>query len=395
MKSVPLPPSSAYKPATIKDVAARADVATATVSRYLNGSRVRQARRIDEAIEALAFRPNQLARSLKSGSTRTIGVMIPDISNPFFADVVKGVESVMRAGEYSLLLCNTDESVERERAVVNILMQKQVDAILMAPATEWSDAPLMLRARHVPVVLIDRRIEAEEFDVVLVDNVNGAAQAAEYLVSLGHERIAMISGPLDTTPGRERYEGFIGGLRATGREFDERYLQVADFREDGGYQAALRLLAVRPAPTALFVSNNLMSIGALRAMHNLGIHIPQEMSFIGFDDLALAELTHPPLTVISRPSTEQGVLAMRLLKFRMENAAEAAPRKIVLEARLTVRGSCAAPPPEPTEPTGMSPPAPRGTVPIGGSAPGRSASGRSAAHSYPVADDSVGRDPGT
>ena len=395
MKSVPLPPFAAYKPATIKDVAARADVATATVSRYLNGSRVRQAHRIEEAIEALAFRPNQLARSLKLGSTRTIGVMVPDISNPFFADVVKGVESVMRAGEYSLLLCNTDESVERERALVNILMQKQVDAILMAPATEWSDAPLMLRARRVPVVLIDRRIEAEEFDVVLVDNINGAAQAAEYLVSLGHERMAVIAGPLDTTPGRERYEGFVGGVRATGREFDQRYLQVADFREDGGYQAALRLFAVRPAPTALFVSNNLMSIGALRAIHNLGIRIPQEMSFIGFDDIALAELTHPPLTVISRPSTEQGVLAMRLLKFRMENTAEAAPRKIVLEARLTVRGSCAAPPAEPMASNGLPPTASGETVPTSGSVASRPAASGSVARSHPVAEGSVDPDPGT
>ncbi len=348
MKSVPTAAPAAHKPATIKDVAARAGVGTATVSRYLNGARVRQVQQIQEAVEALAFRPNQLARSLKSGSTRTIGVLVPDIANPFFADVVQGIESVTRAGGYSLLLCNTDEDLDRERALVNILLQKQVDGILMAPATEGSDAPLMLRARRVPVVLIDRRIEAEEFDVVLVDNIHGAAQVAEYLVSLGHERLAMISGPLNTTPGRERYEGFVQGLHATDRDLDERYLQVADFREDGGYQAALRLLAVRPAPTALFVSNNLMSIGALRAIHNLGIHIPREMSFIGFDDLALAELTHPPLTVITRPSTEQGVLAMRLLKYRMENSAEAAPRRIVLETRLTVRGSCAPPPTEPT-----------------------------------------------
>ncbi|MDA8204091.1 MAG: LacI family DNA-binding transcriptional regulator [Chloroflexi bacterium] len=349
MKSVPAandPASRPGKPATIKDVAARARVSTATVSRYLNGYRVRQARDIHEAIESLSFSPNQLARSLKSGSSRTIGVLVPDISNPFFADVVKGVESVMRADEYSLLLCNTDENVERERAIVRTLLRKQVDAILMAPATEWSDAPLLLRERGVPLVLIDRQIDAAAFDVVLVDNVNGAAQAAEYLVSLGHERIALIAGPLDTTPGRERHDGFVQGLRSAGRDLDEHYLQVSDFREDGGYQAALRLLAVRPAPTALFASNNLMSIGALRAIHNLGIRIPQEMSFVGFDDLALAELTSPPLTVITRPSTEQGVLAMRLLRSRMEETADVSPRRIVLETRLAVRGSCAPPPPE-------------------------------------------------
>ena len=338
------PPST--RPATIKDVAARAGVSITTVSRYLNGIRVRQSAPIDEAIQALAFRPNQLARSLKSGSTRTIGVLVPDISNPFFADIVKGVESVMRAGEYSLLLCNTDESVEREQAVAAILLQKQVDGILMAPAAEWSDAPLILRARGVPVVLIDRRIEADGFDVVLVDNLNGAAQAAEYLVSLGHERIGMISGPLDATPGRERYEGFVQGLRARGRSLEERYSQVADFREDGGYQSALRLLAVQPPPTALFVANNLMAIGALRAIHNLGVRIPQEMSFVSFDDMALAALMSPALTVVSRPSTEQGVLAMRLLQFRMENSAEPAARRIVLETRLIVRGSCTGPPTE-------------------------------------------------
>lgn len=339
--------SAVTRPPTIKDVAARAGVSVATVSRFLNGARVRQAAQIEQAVELLAFRPNQLARSLKSGSTRTIGVLVPDISNPFFADVVKGAESVMRAGEYSLLLCNTDESVERERVVAATLLQKRVDGILMAPATEWSDAPLMLQARHIPVVFIDRRIEADGFDIVLVDNIAGARQAAEYFVSLGHERIAVISGPLDTTPGRERYEGFVEGLRVRGRELEERYLQVADFREDGGYQAALRLLAVRPPPTALFVANNLMAIGALRAMHNLGVQIPREMSFISFDDLALAELTTPPLTVVSRPSTEQGVLAMRLLQFRMEKSPDAAARKIVLETRLVVRGSCAGPPPEP------------------------------------------------
>ncbi len=329
---------------TIKDVAALAGVSITTVSRYLNGGRVREADRIERVVEELAFRPSQLARSLKSGSTRTIGVLVPDISNPFFADVVKGVESVMRSGEYSLLLCNTDESVERERAVAADLLQKRVDGILIAPAVEWSDAPLLLQSRHVPVVCVDRRIDGGDFDVVLVDNVAGARHAAEYLVSLGHERIAVISGPLSSTPGRERHEGFAQGLRDCGCELQEHYLQVGDFREDSGYQAALRLLAVRPAPTAVFVANNLMAIGALRAMHNLGVRIPQEISFIAFDDLSLAELTTPPLTVISRPSTEQGVLAMRLLQFRMEQGAAPAPRTIVLETTLVVRGSCAAPP---------------------------------------------------
>ncbi len=340
--------SPRHRAPTIKDVAARAGVSTATVSRYLNGSPVRQAALVRDAIEALAFRPNQLARSLKSGSTRSIGVLVPDIANPFFADVVKGIESVLRTGEYSLLLCNTDESVERERSVSLTLLQKRVDGILMAPATEQSEAPLILRARHVPVVFVDRRIASDGFDYVLVDNAAGARQAAEHLVSLGHERIALISGPLDTTPGRERHAGFEQGLQACGLEIRPEYLQVSDFREEGGYQAAFRLLATQPPPTAMFVANNLMAIGALRALHSLGVRIPEEMSFVSFDDLALAELTTPPLTVVSRPSTEQGVLAMRLLQFRMDQGDEPATREIVLETRLIVRGSTApAPVPAP------------------------------------------------
>ena len=332
------------RPSTIKDVAARAGVSTTTVSRYLNGARVRQAAAIKSAVSELAFHPSHLARSLKSGSTRTVGVMVPDISNPFFADVVNGIESVTRIGQYSLLLCNTDESAQRERDVTSLLLQKRVDGILMAPTTESSDAPLRFRARGIPVVFIDRTIEGGGFDAVLVESASGAGQAAEYLVSLGHERIAVISGPLDTTPGRERHEGFVAGLRARGRTLDPQYEQLADFRSEGGYQAALRLLAVAPPPTAVFVANNLMAIGALRAIHDLGVRLPDELSFVSFDDLALAGLMNPAITVVNRPTAEQGILAMRMLQHRMASVEAIAPRTITLETRLLVRESCRAVP---------------------------------------------------
>ncbi len=328
---------------TIHDVAASAGVSPATVSRFLNGGRVRQSVAIGRAIDELGFRPSALARSLKSGSTRAIGVVVPDITNPFFAAVVKGIESVTRDDEYDLYLCNTDESVEREHRVVASLMAKKVDGLLMAPATEHAEPPSHLLSTGVPTVFIDRQLAEGDFDSVLVDNEGGAAQAAAHLISLGHERIAMISGPLETTPGRGRYEGFVEALRAAGLELRVEHTAFSDFRASGGYQSMLRLLAVQPQPTAIFVANNLMAMGALRAIHDLGLRIPDDISFLSFDSLDLGELLDPPLTVIDRPMEEQGVLAMRLLLNRMEHRDMGPPRTIRLETKLKVGASCAPP----------------------------------------------------
>ncbi len=325
---------------TIGDVAKQARVSTTTVSRHLAGQRVREAAAVQASIEALNFRANEMARSLKSGVTRTIGLVVPDVSNPFFAAVTKGVESVSRQLELNVFLSNTDENVERERAVLHGLIGR-VDGVILAPAREESDNTAELRRARVPIVLLDRRLtDGDDLDCVLVDSTGGASQAARHLLSLGHHRIGLISGPLDTTPGRERYEGFTAALRAAGGDIDPALVQMGDFKTESGYQAALRLLGLPVAPTAIFSANNLMSIGALRALHDMGVRIPDELSLIGFDDLELAELLSPPLTVISRPAVEQGVLAMRLLRNRIEAKRSGRAQHIVLDTRLTVRGSC-------------------------------------------------------
>ena len=342
-------PRRAGRSPTIHDVAATAGVSSATVSRFLNGGRVRQADAIQQAIDELGFRPSALARSLKSGSTRAIGVVVPDITNPFFAAVVKGIESVTRNDEYDLYLCNTDESVEREHRVVASLVDKRVDGLLMAPATEHAEPPSYLLATGVPTVFIDRHLADGGFDSVLVDNEGGAAQAVAHLTSLGHERIAMISGPLETTPGRGRYEGFVEAMRVAGLETRPEHAVISDFRTTGGYQSMMRLLAVRPQPTAVFVANNLMAMGALRAIHDLGLRIPDAISFISFDGLDLNELLDPPLTFIDRPMEEQGVLAMRLLLSRIEHHDMGPARTIRLETRLKLGASCA-PPASPASP---------------------------------------------
>lgn len=351
--------------ARISDVARHAGVSVATVSRHLAGQKVRRAAPIQAAIEALDFRPSALARSLQSGVTRSIGVVVPDVTNPFFAAVVKGVESASRQTAHNIFLSNTDESIHRERQVLGNLVGR-VDGVILAPAREDTDNTADLRRTGVPIVLLDRWIrDSDVFDCVLIDNEGGAAQATDHLLQLGHERIGFISGPLDTTPGRGRHDGFMAALDRADMDLDPALVQFGDFRQDSGYQATLRLLGLPSAPTAIFVANNLMSIGALRALHDMGVGVPEELSFLGFDDLDLGDLLSPPLTTVSRPMAEQGVLAMRLLRNRIEGTTRAEPRRIVLATSLAVRGSCA--PPHAADGTAtdairLSPPLPEGNV---------------------------------
>jgi LacI family transcriptional regulator len=329
--------------ATIYDVAARAGVSTATVSRFLAGQPIRDAEAVRRAVVDLGYTPNAVAQSLKSGRRGAIGVVVPDVTNPFFAAVLKGLEQASRGFEYRVLLANSDESAELEGEILADLAGR-VDGFILAPAHEQDAAPLQLHAAGVPVVLIDRELEGgDPFDVVLVDNEGGARAAATHLAGLGHTRIALISGPTNTTPGRGRRDGFLAGLAEAGLEVDPRYDLVGDFREESGQQLTLHLLALDEPPTAIFTANNLMTVGALKALRDMRVRVPEDMSIVGFDDLTLGLLLQPPLTCIERPDVEQGMLAMRLLLSRLTDKAADKPRRIVLETRLLVRESTAAP----------------------------------------------------
>jgi DNA-binding LacI/PurR family transcriptional regulator len=192
--------------------------------------------------------------------------------------------------------------------------------------------------------LLDREVEGGElFDVVIVDNINGAASAARHLIDLGHTAIAMINGPTDTTPGRERREGFLGALADAGLELAPEYDLTGDFREASGRSLTLQLLSLPEPPTAIFTGNNLMTAGALTALRDMRVRVPATVSIVGFDDLSLGALLQPPLTCVSRPEVEQGALAMRLLLSRIADHSEDPPRRVVLDTKLVVRGSTAAP----------------------------------------------------
>lgn len=329
---------------TIADVAARAGVSASTVSRHLNGEPVRQSEAIDSAIDALGFRPSRAAQSLRSGRTGAIALIVPDITNPFFAAIVHGAEAASAAQGLTVFLSNTEESRDREAEVVEDVLGR-VDGIILAPASEDDRNPDRVRRAGVPLVFIDREISgsATEFDAVLIDNAGGARLAVEHLVGLGHRDIAVISGPLDSTPGRERHEGFLAAMADAGLQVPDSYVEFGGFKEHGGRQAMLRLLGQARPPTAVFVGSNLMTIGALHAVRALAARVPEEVSILGFDDHAFSDLLAPPLTVIRRPMEEQGTLAMKLLLNRVAGRIDAAPRRIVLDTELIVRGSTAAP----------------------------------------------------
>jgi LacI family transcriptional regulator len=324
-------------------VARAAGVSRATVSRFLNGRRVRARAAVESAITETGFSLNHTARSLKSGQTRSIGVVVPDVSNPFFAQAVRGIEVSSRDDRYNIFLCNTDESAARQEEVLDSLIGR-VDAVILAPATESTAVPRALDVMRVPVVLLDREFaDRSLYDSVLVDNEGGAEAAARYLAQLGHRRIALVSGPLSATPGRTRHEGFLRALQAEGIAVPADYLCIGDFRELSGYLAAKSLINLDEPPTALFVANNLMAVGALKALRESRVRVPDDLSFVSFDELELGELLEPRLTTVTRPTVEQGALAASLLAERLRGEAPASPRRCVLETRLSVRESCSPP----------------------------------------------------
>lgn len=325
----------------IHDVAKAAGVSTASVSRFLSGQTIRKADAVRRAIDELGFQPSQVARSLKSGRHHSIGVIVPDITNPFFAALVKGIETELRPHDLQVILGNSDEDPEREETLVADLTQR-TDGLIMAPLSENDRVALALMKSGIPVVLVDRDLASgPQFDGVMIDNTSGVQQAIDHLVALGHTRIAAISGPLRSTPGRERHEALLATLAHHGLQADESIIAISDFREAGGYAAMRGIWSVPDRPTAILVSNNLMTMGALKALSDLGVRVPDELSVVGFDDLPLAALLDPPLTVITRPDIAQGSAAGRLLIERLGSTGAPSARRIVMPVALVVRRSTA------------------------------------------------------
>ena len=315
-------------------------VSVATISRHLSGFTVRNEEKIRQAIIDLNYRPSAAARNLKSGRTGIIAIVVPDITNPFFASIVEGAESAV-GDDRMILLVNTGDSREREEKALTQLFGR-VDGVIMAPLTEDEEGPSFFSQFGLPIVFVDRVTRnGERFSSVLTDNSRGASIATDYLIGLGHKKIAMISGPLTTTPGKRRADGFRASLKKA--SLTPQYFIESDFSQAGGYASMCALFERDEAPTAVFAANNLMTIGALHALRDRGVHVPHQISIIGFDDLDFAELISPPLTVIVRDARLQGSLAMQMMIKYLATGVSTPPEHSMVDVQLVERGSCAPP----------------------------------------------------
>lgn len=327
---------------TIKDVAAAAKVSTATVSRVLSGPNGagRQVReRVLAAVKTLDYHPNRLARDLRAGLRKVVGVIIPDLQNPFQTGVVRGAESVLQNSGYSLILGNSDEQAEREQRHLAVMRGEGAAGLILVP----SDAPQAnygaLRSWDIPIVAADRMPRGLRVDLVCSNNREGAREATSHLVSHGYKDIAIINGPDGVNVAADRLAGYLDALREAGIAPRHSFIVHSDFRQAGGRMAMQRLLDLGRPPQAVFVANNLMTLGALQAIHERGVEIPKEMAIVGFDDMPWAISLRPPLTVVAQPIEEIGRVAAQLLLERLDGPARP-PRQVILSTQLVVRSSC-------------------------------------------------------
>ena len=326
-----------------KDVAQRAGVSATTVSRVINNMpnvspEVRD--KVLAAVRALNYRPSRTARRLRAKRSAVLGLIIPDIQNPFFTAIARSIEDVAYQRGYSLVLCNTDENQDKERLYIDIMCAEQVAGVILA-TTHEEDAPLpRLDGQGIPVVAIDRQIGDGRVDSVLVSNREGVHEAVSHLAQLGHTRVGFIGLPLSLTVGNERYAGYIDALAQHGLESTADLVRIGDARQASGYRCACDLLTLRPPITALFVANNLMTLGALDAIHECGVAVPEQLSVIGFDDMPLTAYIEPPLTMVAQPTYELGQAAARLLFDRIDRPGRTVEH-VRFKTKLIVRNSTA------------------------------------------------------
>ncbi|MBC7099315.1 LacI family DNA-binding transcriptional regulator [Candidatus Bipolaricaulota bacterium] len=314
----------------------------ATVSHVINGTRPvspETAAKVWQAIRELDYHPNAVARSLRTRTTHVIGVVVSDITNPFFATLVRGAEDAAIAAGYSLIVCNSDEDPDKENLYVDMLRRRRMDGLLIAPVRDGgSPAIKALARRGMPFVFIDRRARDIRADAVLSDNVGGARMATQHLVERGHERIGIVLGIPGATTTEERYAGYRRALEEAGIPEDGRLVAYGEYRVRGGMRCAQEFLELNDPPTAIFSTNNLMTLGVLKALFSRRIRVPEEMAVVGFDDLEWAEMAHPPLTVVTQRPYEIGHRAAELLLERL-GGYQGEPREVRVPVELIVRGS--------------------------------------------------------
>ncbi len=294
-------------------------------------------------MEELDYHPNIMAGSLRRKSTSTIGLIVPDNSNPFFAEVAKGIEETGFKFGYSVMLCNSAYDFEREVAHINVLRSKRVDGLIIIPLTTEAQSINRLIDSKVPVIVVDRKVPSVKADAIMVDNFRGSYEATEYLINLGHTRIGYIMRPSDLPHSIDRVKGYETALEAHGIKPGEELIVRGGFRYEDGDRAVQGLLTLDPPVTAIVAFNDIIALGAIRAIWDKGLKVPQDISVVGFDDIPQASFTAPRLTTVSVPKYEMGEMATNLLLERINGTGPPERKEIVLETRLIIRETTCSP----------------------------------------------------
>jgi LacI family transcriptional regulator len=332
-------------PVTLRDIAERSGVSVSTVTRVLN-DKAREYRISDETSQLvlktarrLKYRPNQLARGLRLKKTHTIGLLAPDIANPFFAYVTRQIQNIAAEKDYSIVICNTNENQDIEIEQTQLLLSKGIDGFIIMPVGLSFKHLLNVKKEGVPVVLIDRCFEELPFNSVVIDNYRGAYEAVNHIIEYGHDRIAMIQGLPHTYTNNGRVAGYRAALREHKINFNRNYLVGTDFGKENGYISAKALLSQKKRPTALFLSSDLIALGALEAIFELGLRIPDDVSLVAFDDIDFAPFLVSPLTVVSQPKDQIGERAVNLLIDQIGKINSRRTKTEILQPELIIRGS--------------------------------------------------------
>lgn len=310
--------------ATIKDIAKKTGLGLATISSYLNGGNVREKNRmkIEAAIKELQFEVNEVARGLKTNRTKIIGIIIPELNNIFCAEIITEVEDQLRSHGYATMICDCRTDEKREEEAVEFLLHRRVDGLIIMPSGRQGTYLNKFTKAGKPVVLIDRKLEGIDCDSVLVDNEGAACGAVERLLKAGHRHIGMIAGPKDIYTAQERYRGYCTALERAGMEPDARLAAWGDYTIEGGAAAMKELVSRNPDMTAVFVSNYEMTMGAIIEINELGIRIPEELSFIGFDNVEFAKASIPKLSIVTQPTKDIARHVSELMLGRLEDSGD-------------------------------------------------------------------------
>jgi LacI family transcriptional regulator len=328
---------------TIKEVAVRAGVSPATVSRVLNQAQYVSAAtraKVERAVRELGYVPNVMARGLRSRQSHTLALIVSDVTNPFWTTVVRAVEDKAQERGFSVFLYNTDENPSKQRRYLDIACAQQVDGVIVAPFDTDAGKLSSLRHQGIPTVVVDRRVDGWDVDTVRCDSISAARAMVRHLVGLGHQRIAMLSGPASTSTAEERVVGYCIALSEAGIRIEKRLIRRGEYRVSSGGAMARAILDERLGPTAVFAANNSIAIGAIQAIGARGLCIPRDVALACCDDVHNTSQLFPFLTVNAFPAYDMGAKAMELLLSRLDAGVELESRHVILPTRLIVRHSC-------------------------------------------------------